>query len=168
MWLPTVRPKRTKTKLVDQRDNNNNNNNSEKNNYPINEDDDLDLALRKRRDARRKKFEEKRRLRKLEKGTKREWTSAAAHVKKEKSEKEIKRSKMKGNPMDWVNEESSSESDSSDAEDDDDDDSSKLKKWEEKVRKKGLKSAIEDEKIDKYINVHSSSHGMDSEDFWKF
>jgi hypothetical protein len=42
-----------------------------------------------------------------------------------------------------------------------------MKKWREKVQRKGFKSAIEDEKIDKYINVHSSSHGMDSEDFWK-
>ena len=42
-----------------------------------------------------------------------------------------------------------------------------MRKWREKMQRKGLKSSIEDEKIDKYINVHSSSHGMDSEDFGK-
>jgi len=131
-----------------------------------NDEDDPDLALRKRRDARRKKFEEKRRLRKLKKGKERQWTSAAAHAKQAKSELQLKRSQMKGNPKDWLNE--GEESSSSDKEDEEESDTeTRMKKWREKVQRKGFKSAIEDEKIDKYINVHSSSHGMDSEDFWK-
>ena len=131
-----------------------------------NDEDDPDLALRKRRDARRKKFEEKRRLRKLKKGKERQWTSAAAHAKQAKSELQLKRSQMKGNPKDWLNE--GEESSSSDEEDEEESDTeTRMKKWREKVQRKGFKSAIEDEKIDKYINVHSSSHGMDSEDFWK-
>ena len=133
-----------------------------------NDEDDPDLALRKRRDARRKKFEEKRRLRKLEKGKERQWTSAAAHTKQAKSELQLKRSKMKGNPKDWLNEdEESSSSDDEDEEEEDSDTETRMRKWREKMQRKGLKSSIEDEKIDKYINVHSSSHGMDSEDFWK-
>jgi len=133
-----------------------------------NDEDDPDLALRKRRDARRKKFEEKRRLRKLEKGKERQWTSAAAHTKQTKSELQLKRSKMKGNPKDWLNEdEESSSSDDEDEEEEDSDTETRMRKWREKMQRKGLKSSIEDEKIDKYINVHSSSHGMDSEDFWK-
>ena len=44
------------------------------------------------------------------------------------------------------------------------DTTTRMKKW--KVQR-GFKSAIEDDDIDKYINVHSSSHGMDSEDFWR-
>ena len=131
-----------------------------------NDEDDPDLALRKRRDARRKKFEEKRRLRKLKKGKERQWTSAAAHAKQTKSELQLKRSQMKGNPKDWLNE--GEESSSSDEEyEEESDTETRMKKWREKVQRKGFKSAIEDEKIDKYINVHSSSHGMDSEDFWK-
>ena len=133
-----------------------------------NDEDDPDLALRKRRDARRKKFEEKRRLRKLKKGKERQWTSAAAHTKQTKSELQLKRSKMKGNPKDWLNEdEESSSSDDEDEEEEDSDTETRMRKWREKMQRKGLKSSIEDEKIDKYINVHSSSHGMDSEDFWK-
>ena len=133
-----------------------------------NDEDDPDLALRKRRDARRKKFEEKRRLRKLEKGKERQWTSAAAHTKQAKSELQLKRSKMKGNPKDWLNEdEESSSSDDEDEEEEDSNTETRMRNWREKMQRKGLKSSIEDEKIDKYINVHSSSHGMDSEDFWK-
>ena len=132
-----------------------------------NDEDDADLALRKRRDARRKKFEEKRRLRKLKKGKERQWTSAAAHSKQVKSALQLKRSRMKGNPKDWLNEESSSSDEDDDEDEEESDTETRMKKWREKVQRKGFKSAIEDDDIDKYINVHSSSHGMDSEDFWR-
>ncbi len=132
-----------------------------------NDGDDADLALRKRRDARRKKFEEKRRLRKLKKGKERQWTSAAAHSKQVKSALQLKRSRMKGNPKDWLNEESSSSGEDDNEDEEESDTETRMKKWREKVQRKGFKSAIEDDDIDKYINVHSSSHGMDSEDFWR-
>ena len=132
-----------------------------------NDGDDADLALRKRRDARRKKFEEKRRLRKLKKGKERQWTSAAAHSKQVKSALQLKRSRMKGNPKDWLNEESSSSDEDDDEDEEESDTETRMKKWREKVQRKGFKSAIKDDDIDKYINVHSFSHGMDSEDFWR-
>ena len=74
---------------------------------------------------------------------------------------------MKGNPKDWLNEESSSSDEDDDEDEEESDTETRMKKWREKVQRKGFKSAIEDDDIDKYINVHSSSHGMDSEDFWR-
>lgn len=68
-------------------------------------DDDGELARRRRKDARKAKFEAKRRARKEEKRAKRPWTMAAAHAKKtetKKSGKAHRRAEMKADPKVWV------------------------------------------------------------------
>ena len=67
-------------------------------------DDDGELARRRRKDARKAKFEAKRRARKEEKRAKRPWTMAAAHAKKTetKSAKAHRRAEMKADPKVWV------------------------------------------------------------------
>jgi len=67
--------------------------------------DDGELARRRRKDARKAKFEAKRRARKEEKRAKRPWTMAAAHAKKKetkKSGKAHRRAEMKADPKVWV------------------------------------------------------------------
>jgi len=73
------------------------------------DDDDDDggggeMARRRRKDARKAKFEEKRRARKEAKRAKRPWTMAAAHAKKTetKSAKAHRRAEMKADPKVWV------------------------------------------------------------------
>lgn len=69
------------------------------------EDEDEEMAKRRRKDARRERFEAKRKARKEANRVKRPWTVAAAHASKRtpvKSAKEVRRKAMKADPRVWV------------------------------------------------------------------
>ena len=69
------------------------------------DDEDEEMAKRRRKDARRERFEAKRKARKEANRVKRPWTVAAAHASKRtpvKSAKEVRRKAMKADPRVWV------------------------------------------------------------------
>ena len=69
------------------------------------DEEDEEMAKRRRKDARRERFEAKRKARKEANRVKRPWTVAAAHASKRtpmKSAKEARRKAMKADPRVWV------------------------------------------------------------------